>query len=382
MTFDHYKQIRERSEYLCSNLETEDFTIQAAEHVSPAKWHLAHTSWFFETFVLKSFLPDYQEFHPDFSFFFNSYYNAVGERTARHHRGLMTRPTTEEVFDYRGYVDEQMNFLIDGYLTDEVIEIVLLGLNHEQQHQELLLTDLKYNLWQNPLLPAVLNIKEYPKQPERRWIQIKEGVYEIGHQGEGFCYDNERANHKVYLESYSIADRLVSNKEYLKFVQEGGYDRPEFWHSDGWAWLKAEGVKSPLYWLVNNDDNFCYTLDGKRELDLEAPLAHVSFYEAAAYAEWAGYRLPTEAEWEVASSEFSWGKRWEWTNSAYLPYPRYQKAPGAIGEYNGKFMVNQMVLRGASVATSPGHSRSTYRNFFHPHYQWQFTGIRLCQKIN
>ncbi|QDH80100.1 ergothioneine biosynthesis protein EgtB [Echinicola soli] len=380
MTFKDYIQIRERSEHLCSHLETEDFVIQAAEEVSPAKWHLAHTSWFFETFVLKPYLPDYKEFHPDFSFFFNSYYNAVGARTVRNQRGLMTRPTTKEVFDYRAYIDQQMKMVIERDLTAGVEETILLGLNHEQQHQELLLTDLKYNLWLNPLLPAVVNIKEYPKQDERGWVKVKEAIYEIGHEGKGFCYDNECARHKVYLEDFEIASQLVSNKEYLDFVNAGGYEKPDYWHSDGWAWVQQEGVTTPLYWLLEDEAAYYYTLDGKKELDLDAPLAHVSFYEAAAYAEWAGCRLPTEAEWEVGSKKFSWGERWEWTNSAYLPYPRYQKAPGAIGEYNGKFMINQMVLRGASVATSPGHSRSTYRNFFHPQYQWQFTGIRLCKK--
>lgn len=380
MTFESYIQIRERSEQLCANLETEDFVIQAAEHVSPAKWHLAHTSWFFETFVLKPYLSDYQEFHPDFSFFFNSYYNAVGERTVRNHRGLMTRPTTEEVFDYRGYIDEQMKTVLENGLTEEVEATILLGLNHEQQHQELLLTDIKYNLWQNPLLPAVINIKEYLKQEEGGWIKMKSGIYEIGHEGEGFCYDNECSQHKVYLDDFEIGSQLVSNRMYLEFIKAGGYEKPDFWHSDGWTWVQQEAITGPLYWIKQGGDISCYTLDGKKELDLDAPLAHVSYYEAAAYAEWAGCRLPTEAEWEVANRKFSWGNRWEWTNSAYLPYPRYQKAPGAIGEYNGKFMINQMVLRGASVATSPGHSRSTYRNFFHPQYQWQFTGIRLCKK--
>ncbi|MDN3671142.1 ergothioneine biosynthesis protein EgtB [Echinicola jeungdonensis] len=381
MTEDEFLKIRNRTEYLCENLETEDFIIQAAEHVSPAKWHLAHTTWFFETFVLKNHLPDYREFHPDFGYFFNSYYNAVGQRTQKNQRGLMTRPSVEEVFDYRGFVNEQMRRLLANSPSNDINELIYLGLNHEQQHQELLLTDLKYNLWLNPLSPAVINIKEYGPQPEESWEDISGGLHEIGFDGAGFSYDNERKKHQVYIEDFAISSRLVTNGDYLKFILQGGYQQPEWWHADGWDWVQANKINQPLYWINRTHNQFqYYTLDGVKDLDPQAPVAHISFYEAAAYAEWAGCRLPTEFEWEVAAEKLEWGLRWEWTNSAYLPYPHFEKAPGAIGEYNGKFMINQMVLRGGSVATAEGHSRKTYRNFFYPHQRWQFTGIRLAKK--
>ncbi len=381
MTLDEFLKIRNRTEYLCENLETEDFIIQAAEHVSPAKWHLAHTTWFFETFVLKKFLPDYRVFHPDFSYFFNSYYNAVGERSRKNQRGLMTRPNVEEVFDYRGFVNDQMRKILSSSLSNEMEEVICLGMNHEQQHQELLLTDLKYNLWLNPLSPAVINIKEYSPQPNETWVKFSGGLYKIGFEGKGFSYDNERKRHQVYLEEFTISSRLVTNGDYLKFILQGGYQNPEWWHADGWDWVQNNQISQPMYWINRAHNQFqYYTLDGVKDLDPQAPVAHISFYEAAAYAEWEGCRLPTEFEWEVAADKLNWGQRWEWTNSAYLPYPHFEKAPGAMGEYNGKFMVNQMVLRGGSVATAEGHSRKTYRNFFHPESRWQFTGIRLTKK--
>jgi ergothioneine biosynthesis protein EgtB len=379
MMLEKFNKVRKHTELLCSNLETEDYVIQAVEEVSPVKWHLAHTTWFFETFLLKAYLNTYKEFHPKFSYLFNSYYNGIGERTHRFARGLMTRPTVTEVMAYRQHVNQEIQILLSKRINNEIDNILELGLNHEQQHQELLVTDLKYNLSLNPLYPAPLNLMEYLPGEESGGISIEEGLYEIGHQGRGFSYDNEHAKHQVHLEAYTISNSLITNGEYLEFIKAGGYKTADFWYSDGWDWVQRNGKNHPLYWHKSEDSYGYYTLDGMKPLDPGAPVAHVSFYEAAAYAEWARCRLPTEFEWEVASKQIKWGQRWEWTNSAYLPYPRFQKAPGAIGEYNGKFMINQMVLRGSSVATPEGHSRYTYRNFFSPQSCWQFSGIRLVK---
>lgn len=372
-------QVRKHTERLCERLEIEDFVVQAAEEVSPTKWHLAHTTWFFETFLLKPHLGTYKEFHPRYSYLFNSYYNAVGARTHRFHRGLMTRPTVAEVMAYREHVNQGMEVLLSMRGSEEIGNLVELGINHEQQHQELLVTDLKYNLSFNPLNPQVLDISEYSREQEKRWESVPEGIYDIGFSGEGFSYDNECGRHKVYLEAFSTSQTLVTNGEFQEFIRAGGYEKVDLWLSEGWDWVQKNEIKLPLYWKEVDGGFQYYTLEGMRDLDPKAPLAHISFYEAAAYAEWVGCRLPTEFQWEAASSHLDWGQRWEWTNSAYLPYPRYQKAPGAIGEYNGKFMINQMVLRGASVATPEGHSRPSYRNFFPPHARWQFSGIRLVK---
>lgn len=374
-----YRAVRNHTESLCRNLQPEDFVVQAAEEVSPTKWHLAHTTWFFETFLLKPYLNSYTEFHPRYSYLFNSYYNAVGARTHRFHRGLMTRPTVSEIMAYRAHVNQEMEILLSLRQGEEIDSLLELGVNHEQQHQELLITDLKYNLSFNPLHPEVLAIGEYDSIHQRGWESVSAGIYEVGFSGEGFSYDNECGRHKVFLEPFSISKSLVTNGEFLEFIRAGGYQNAELWLSDGWDWVNKNQLKYPLYWQEIDGDFQYYTLNGMKALDPDAPVAHVSFYEAAAYAEWIGCRLPTEFQWEAASSRFNWGQRWEWTNSAYLPYPRYQKAPGAIGEYNGKFMINQMVLRGASVATPEGHSRPTYRNFFPPQSCWQFTGIRLVK---
>lgn len=375
-----FLEVRNHSLHLCKNLITEDFSLQASDEVSPPKWHLAHTTWFFEQFILVPHDPEYKVKHPQFNFLFNSYYNSLGVRTARNQRGLMSRPSVDEVKSYREYVDEAMVNLIQKNNLS-IAELVILGMNHEQQHQELLISDLKYNLWFNPLNISVMDIREYAAEPDSNWVSIASGIYEIGYKGDLFCYDNELNSHKVYINDFAISSALVTNQEYLEFMDDGGYNDPKFWHDEGWAWSKEQELKAPLYWEKKENDWFYYTLDGLKPIDEGAAVSHVNFYEASAFAAWKGVRLPTEFEWEVSQNQFDWGKRWEWTNSAYLAYPGFEVAPGAIGEYNGKFMINQMVLRGASVATSPEHSRPTYRNFFHPKYRWQFMGIRLAKSL-
>lgn len=377
---DRFQSIRDKTVAICKGLSEEDFVIQVAEFVSPAKWHLAHTTWFFETFILKPNITNYQEFNSEYSFLFNSYYESVGRRTIRHQRGFLSRPTVEEVLQYRINVDQQIQkWLLENQPTRDFLNVFELGLQHEQQHQELLITDLKYNLSFNQFDVLLSNIGESEViHRNSNELIIEEGIYEIGFKGDGFCFDNELNRHKIYLNSFSISPNLTTNSEYLEFIEDDGYKNPLFWHSEGWTWVKNEQIDAPLYWKKSENGWNHYTRTGTSLLPLEAPVTHISFYEASAFAEWKGQRLPTEFEWEIASNKFDWGKRWEWTNSAYLPYPGYQKAPGAIGEYNGKFMVNQMVLRGSSIATPEGHSRATYRNFFHPHLRWQFTGIRLA----
>lgn len=378
---EQYQSVRQKTEQLCAPLKTEDFIPQPAEFVSPTKWHIAHTTWFFEEMILKSHKKGYKEFHPDFCFLFNSYYNTVGNRTIRSERGDITRPGVETVRAYRQHVDEHMTLLIEEELSKEIDDLIVLGLNHEQQHQELLITDLKYTIGLNPTFPVYkqgFNLLDDTNE-ENGTIKIDEGVYDIGYNGDGFCYDNELGRHKVYLHEFEINKGLVTNGDYLEFMKDGGYDRFNLWLDEGWAWVNQNTIKSPMHWHNVDGEWHYFTLDGLQPVNTEAVLAHISFYEAAAFATWKGMRLPTEFEWEIASNYFKWGKRWEWTNSAYLPYPGFSIAEGAVGEYNGKFMVNQMVLRGASVATAPGHSRSTYRNFFHPHFQWQYSGIRLVK---
>ncbi len=376
-----YTSVRAYTEKLCEPLETEDYVPQPVIDASPPKWNIAHTTWFFEEMILKKFVPGYQVFDENFSFLFNSYYNSVGDRTARDYRGAISRPTVKEVFEYRKYVDEKMAVLLVGDVPADVRDLVVLGLNHEQQHQELFLTDLKYTFSLNPLFPVYHPDFAFEETASGtgNFIEVKGGIDEIGAGGEGFCFDNELSRHKVYIEDFAISDRLVTNGEFIEFIDAGGYGDPMLWHSDGWDWVKQNDVASPLYWHLDGQDWRHYTLAGLCDLPLDAPVTHVSYYEAAAYAEWKGCRLPTEFEWEVASSQFDWGQRWEWTNSAYLPYPGFKKAAGAVGEYNGKFMINQMVLRGASVVTPAGHCRPSYRNFFNPHLRWQFTGIRLAK---
>lgn len=380
---ERYKRTRERTIEFCAPMKTEDYIPQPVDFVSPPKWHLAHTTWFFEEMILKKFDKDYKEFNEDCNFLFNSYYNTIGERTVRAERGVITRPTVDEVYSYRKHVDQHLIEYLSNDPDPAVLELVELGLNHEEQHQELLITDFKYTLGLNPINPVFKEGGSLvdDKASDNQWIRIEEGVYEIGHDGNGFCFDNELGQHKVFLHAFEIASEPVTNREFIEFIDAGGYEQFAHWLDEGWAWVNNNRIKHPLYWEKTGDNWGHFTLEGFKELDPDAILSHVSFYEANAFAQWKGMRLPSEFEWEVASSQLNWGKRWEWTNSAYLPYPQFQIAEGAVGEYNGKFMINQMVLRGGSVATSPGHSRKTYRNFFHPHFQWQFSGIRLAKWI-
>ncbi len=383
-----YGQVRAHSEEICRHLETEDYVVQPMADVSPPKWHLGHTTWFWETFVLRPLAPNYRIFHDDFSFVFNSYYETVGRRVLRTDRGNLSRPTVADVYRYRQYVDDAMRqFLSQTEPTPELTTLIELGLNHEQQHQELLISDIKYILGHNPLLPAlVMPLTEYKAEPAQSAIHIREGIYEIGFRHDdsragSFHFDNEEGLHKVYLTDVAVSGNLVTNGDYLQFIEAGGYRDFRFWLSDGWAWVNATDAKAPLYWHLIDGQWHYYSFDGLVPVDPDAPVCHVCQYEADAFTRWAGTRLPTEFEWEAfaRSGPLSWGQRWEWTNSAYLPYPGFVTAEGAVGEYNGKFMSNQLVLRGGSVATPAGHSRATYRNFFQPDKQWQFTGIRLMK---
>ncbi len=383
---EDYRLVRKQTERICVPLLTEDYVPQPVVDVSPPKWHLGHTTWFFETFVLKKFVPAYRPFHPGFAYLFNSYYNNEGDRVLRHHRGDLSRPSVEEIYLYRAYVDNAIEAFILNEKNDQMerwSEVLVIGLNHEQQHQELLWTDIKYILSANPLFPVYSPESPFSGEKESGkpmgFITVDEGLYEIGFDGSGFCFDNELKRHKVYLHSYGIADRLVTNAEYIEFMESGGYDDFNLWHDEGWKWVRENRIEAPLYWYRHDGEWMQFTLSGLKPVVPGEVLKHISFYEAYAFAQWRGMRLPTEQEWEAASCLFEWGLRWEWTASPYTAYPGYEKAPGAIGEYNGKFMINQMVLRGASVATPKGHSRTTYRNFFHPHLRWQFTGIRLAK---
>jgi len=406
-----YLAVRAATEALAAPLSAEDCAIQSMPDASPVKWHLAHTSWFFETFVLEPHLPEYRVYDAAYRILFNSYYNAVGEKHPRPQRGLLSRPSLEDVRRYRAHVDAAMHALFSrDELATRLSALIELGLNHEQQHQELILTDVKHMLSCNPLKPAYARARVAAATVGARlleWVAFDEGIYEIGHDGVGFAFDNETPRHRQFLAAYALANRPVTNAEYGAFIADGGYRRPELWLSEGWDWLNANRIAAPLYWEDDGSSARQFTLHGMLPVEGDAPVCHVSLFEADAYARWAGARLPTEAEWEVAAARVPieghfaedgalrprpasrdrlplaqlFGDVWEWTQSAYAAYPGFRPASGAIGEYNGKFMCNQYVLRGASCATPRGHSRVTYRNFFPPDARWQFTGIRLARNI-
>lgn len=411
---EQYQQVRRFSEKISEPLAVEDYVIQSMPDVSPTKWHLAHVTWFWETFLLSAAQPDYRSPRPEYAYLFNSYYNSLGKRHSRPRRGLISRPTVKETYEYRHYVDEEvLQFLsrIDEEQLSNLTPIISLGLNHEQQHQELMLTDIKHVFSCNPLHPVyqAREIRPSGNVPPLRWSSYPEGINWIGFQGEVFSFDNEGPRHREFLEAFQIGSRLITNGEYLEFIKAGGYTNPLLWLSDGWNAVQQEGWDAPLYWENHDGSWYQMTLSGLREVDPAEPVCHVSFYEADAFARWADARLPTEAEWEIAARDTSiegnfvgqglyhpaplssshaseqpaqmYGDVWEWTQSPYSPYPGYKPASGAVGEYNGKFMCNQMVLRGGSCATSISHMRPTYRNFFPPDARWQFMGIRLAKGV-
>jgi ergothioneine biosynthesis protein EgtB len=412
---ERYQAVRRFSEHLCEPLVTEDYVVQSMPDISPSKWHLAHVSWFFETFLLSTTIPNYQSPHPQYAYLFNSYYNALGKRHYRPKRGFISRPTVKETYEYRRYVDDQVLNLLDHLDEQQLADlapVITLGLHHEQQHQELILTDIKHVLSCNPLAP-VYQAREIAREantPPLTWIAFPGGVCWIGYEGNEFAFDNEGPRHRQFLEPFQLASRLITNGEYLAFIEDGGYSNPLLWLSDGWNTVQSRQWQAPLYWEKRDDRWYMMTLSGMREVEESEPVCHVSYYEADAYARWAGARLATEAEWEIAAQSVlvegnfveqglyhpaalknddhaagklnqMYGDVWEWTQSAYSPYPGFYPNPGAIGEYNGKFMSNQYVLRGGSCATSISHIRSTYRNFFPADAQWQFMGIRLAREV-
>ena len=377
---ERFLEIRQYTESICNSLAPDDFSVQPIDYVSPPKWHLGHTTWFFEQFVLAVYKKDYKLFSEDFAYCFNSYYNNIGDRILRVNRGNMTRPTIADVFEYRNYVNTNLSeLLIHEELTDEAKDVLEIGLQHEQQHQELLCYDIKYIFGHQPAFPSLNTSLTLKPETDKGLIKISEGVYDMGHKYTSFCFDNELGVHKTYIHDCKISKQLVTNGEYLEFIKDGGYKNFNLWHADGWDWVNCNGITSPMYWHKTNNGWKYFTLNGLKNLDLDLPVTHISFYEAWAFAEWKGMRLPTEFEWEIASPYLNYGQLWEWTNSAYLPYPNYKKAEGAIGEYNGKFMINTMVMRGASIVTPEHHSRPTYRNFFTPQTRWHFSGIRLAE---
>ncbi|MEP2989895.1 MAG: ergothioneine biosynthesis protein EgtB [Parasphingorhabdus sp.] len=411
---DRFTEIRNATVALTNGLSDADATVQSMEDASPAKWHLAHTSWFFETFILRDHVDGYSHFRDGYDYLFNSYYEAEGARHTRAARGMITRPSLDEIKRYRAWVDEAMVKAIPAF-DEKCRELVTLGLHHEQQHQELLLTDVKHMFAQNPLKPAWFasdDDRHRSSNVPLDWIEGKTGIVEIGHDGNGFAFDCEGPRHQVLLTPHALANRCVTNAEWIEFIEDGGYRKPEYWLSDGWAWVRHEDIQSPLYWEETDQNWRWFTLNGMQHVEPHAPVTHVSLYEADAFATWAnkkwdGVRLPTEAEWESAATSVEvkpndaschhvrpsgptfgsesltqmFGDVWEWTGSAYRPYPAFMPVEGAVGEYNGKFMSGQFVLRGGSCATPERHIRPSYRNFFYPHQRWQFTGLRLAKDI-
>ena len=412
---ERYRRVRDFTARLCRNLQPEDYVVQSMPDVSPTKWHLAHTSWFFETFVVKVWMPRYRSEVPQYAYLFNSYYNAAGDMHRRDLRGLISRPTVAETYRFRESIDECVTKLLeeaDEALLGEIEPVLILGLHHEQQHQELLVTDIKHVFAQNPLYPVFADAarnKSAQSVAQQHFVEFDEATVLIGHDGTGFSYDNEGPQHRALVPAFSLSNRLITNGEYLAFMEAGGYTRPEYWLSLGWTTINEQRWRAPMYWVERDGAWWNFTLSGFRPVDETEPVTHVSYFEADAYANWDGARLPTEFEWERAASGLAiagnfvdderfhpaptsaqsngelqqmFGDVWEWTRSAYLPYPGYRAGPGALGEYNGKFMCNQMVLRGGSCATSRDHIRPTYRNFFQPEKRWQFTGIRLARDLS